>query len=194
QERVARARFEVGEVPKVGWLRAAVARSQAEQDLVRAKNAFSSAKHAIAQLTGIEEPFDVVMPKTVPPPEGSVEDLLRVGLENCKDLKAARAQEELADRLVKSAWWQFAPVLSAQGQFIWANVAGFTGTNTSWNVQLVASLNIFDGLRRYAGLDDARSARRQAEANRKNLAREVVRDIKTSLLDLESARANLAKA
>src|SRR5690606_28697023 len=62
QERVARARFEVGEVPKVGWLRAAVARSQAEQDLVRAKNAFSSAKHAIAQLTGIEEPFDVVMP------------------------------------------------------------------------------------------------------------------------------------
>lgn len=194
QERVARARFEVGEVPKVGWLRAAVARSQAEQDLVRAKNAFSSAKHAIAQLTGIEEPFDVVMPKTVPPPEGSVEDLLRVGLENRKDLKAARAQEELADRLVKSAWWQFAPVLSAQGQFIWANVAGFTGTNTSWNVQLVASLNIFDGLRRYADLDDARSARRQAEANRKNLAREVVRDIKTSLLDLESARANLAKA
>lgn len=194
QERVARARFEVGEVPKVGWLRAAVARSQAEQDLVRAKNAFSSTKHAIAKLTGIEEPFDVVMPETVPPPEGSEEELLRVGLENRKDLKAARAQEELADRLVKSAWWQFAPVLSAQGQFIWANVAGFTGTNTSWNVQLVASLNIFDGLRRYADLDDARSVRRQAEANRKNLARQVIQDVKTSLLDLESARANLAKA
>lgn len=194
QERVARARYEVGEVPKVGWLRAAVARSQAEQDLVRAKNAFASTKHAIAQLTGIREPFDVAPPRPVDEPTGTEEELVRLGLQNRKDLKAARAQEELADRLVKSAWWQFAPVLSAQGQYIWANVAGFTGTNDSWNVQLIASLNIFDGFRRYADLDDARSVRRQAEASRQNLAREVIRDVKTSLLDLESARANLTKA
>lgn len=194
QERVARARFEVGEVPKVGWLRAAVARSQAEQDLVRAKNAYASTKHAIAQLTGVQEPFDVSPPRAVEAPADNEDDLIRLGLQNRKDLQAARAQEELADRLVKSAWWQFAPVLSAQGQYIWANVAGFTGENETWNVQLIASWNIFDGLRRYADLDDARSRRRQAEASRLNLAREVIRDVKTSLLDLESARANLIKA
>lgn len=194
QERVAQARYEVGEVPKVGWLRAAVARSQAEQDLVRAKNAYASTKHTIAQLTGVSEPFDVVAPAPVKAPEGSEDDLIRVGLQNRKDLQAARAQEELADRLVKSAWWEFAPIVSAQGQYLWANVAGFTGSNESWNVQLVASLNIFDGFRRYANLDDARSRRRQAEASRQSLAREVIRDVKTTLLDLESARANLTKA
>lgn len=194
QERVARARYEVGEVPKVGWLRAAVARSQAEQDLVRAKNAYSSTKHAIAQLAGIEEPFDVVPPRPVEAPEGPEDELIRLGLQNRKDLQAARAQEEIADRLVKSAWWQFAPILTAQGQYLWANVQGFTGSNQSWNVQLVASLNIFDGFRRYADLDDARSRRRQATAARENVARQVIRDVKDALLELESARANLIKA
>lgn len=194
QERVARARYEVGEVPKVGWLRAAVARSQAEQDLVNAKNAFVSTKYALVQLTGIEEPFDVVMPEPPEAPEGAEDELVRIGLESRKDLQAARDQEKIADRLVKSAWWQFAPVLSAQGQYVWSNVAGFTGTNEFWNIQLVASLNVFDGFRRYADLDDARSRRRQAEAARENLARQVIRDVKTALRDLESARANLAKA
>lgn len=194
QERVARARYEVGEVPKVGWLRASVARSQAEQDLVRARNSFVSAKLALQALTGVTERFDVLPPEEVEVPEASVDALVRSGLENRKDLQASRSQVELADRALKAAWWQFAPVISSQGQLTWANVEGFTGSNVNWNVQLVASLNVFDGLRRYADLKDARSRLRQAEAARANLAREVIRDVKTSLLDLESARANLIQA
>jgi outer membrane protein TolC len=194
QERVSRVRFEVGEVPKVDWLRASVARSQAEKDLLRAKNAFVSTKLALQALTGVKERFDVLPPEEVQVPDGQVDDLVRTGLERRKDLQASRSQVELTDRLVKAAWWQFAPVLSTQGQLTWANVSGFTGSNLNWNVQLVASLNVFDGLRRYADLSDARSRRRQAEAARANLAREVTRDVKASLLDLETARSNLLQA
>src|SRR5690606_40292091 len=81
------------------WLRAAVARSQAEQDLVNAKNAFVSTKYALVQLTGIEEPFDVVMPEPPEAPEGAEDELVRIGLESRKDLQAARDQEKIADRL-----------------------------------------------------------------------------------------------
>lgn len=194
QERVSQARFEVGEVPKVDVLRAAVARSQAEQDLVRAKNSFVSTKLALQKLTGIQERFDVVSPRPAEAPSGTVDELVRTGLEKRQDLNASRTQVEIADRLVKSAWWQFAPVISAQGQLLWSNVSGFTGNQLNWNLQLVASVNLFDGFLRYANIQDARSRRRQAEANRSNLGREVIRDVKTSLLDLESSKANLLTA
>lgn len=194
QERVARARFEVGEVPKVDWLRASVARSQAEKDLLSAKNAFVSTKLALQKLTGVTERFDVLPPEEVQAPEGQVDDLVRAGLEHRKDLQASRSQVELSDRLLQAAWWEFAPVLSSQGQLNWANVQGFTGSSINWSLQFVASLNVFDGLRRYADLKDARSRLRQAEAARANLAREVVRDVKATLLDLETARANLLQA
>ncbi|HWV38118.1 MAG TPA: TolC family protein [Vulgatibacter sp.] len=194
QERVAKAQFEAGQAPKVNWLRASVSRIAAEQDLVRAQNSYVSTKLALQQLTGVQEPFDVAPPAPVEAPEGGVDTLVQVGLENRQDLAASRTAVEIARRTLQSNYWQFAPVISAQGQYVWANVSGFTGANTNWAVTLTASLNIFDGGLRYANLRDARSLKRQAEARNISLARTVKQDVETSLLSLESARANLVKA
>ncbi len=194
QERVSQAQFEAGQVPKVNFLRAGVSRMQAEQDLVRAQNAYVATKLALQQLTGVSEAFDVSPPPPVVAPEGSIDQLLEVGLENRKDLAASRTAIEIARRSVQSNYWQFAPVIAAQGQFQWANVTGFTGTDTSWLITLTASLNIFDGGTRYANLRDARSQRRVAEAQNLSLKRTVLQEVQTTLLDLESAQANLIKA
>lgn len=194
QERVAKAQFEAGQVPKVNWLRASVSRISAEQDLVRAQNSYVSTKLALQQLTGVQEAFDVTPPAPVEAPQGAVDTLVKVGLESRQDLAASRTSIEIAKRTLQSNYWQFAPVISAQGQYVWANVSGFTGTNTNWAVTLTASLNIFDGGLRYANIRDARSFKRQAEAQNINLARTVKQDVETSLLNLESARANLVKA
>ena len=194
QERVAKAQFEAGQVPKVNWLRASVARISAEQDLVRAQNSFVSTKLALQQLTGVQEPFDVVAPSPVVAPEGAVEELVQVGLENRQDLASSRTAVQIAKRVVQSSYWQFAPVIAAQGTYAWANITGFTGSKTNWNVMITATLNIFDGGFRYANIRDARSQERQAVAQNISLARTVKQDVETSLLNLESAQANLVKA
>lgn len=193
QERVALARYQVGEIPKVGYLRTAVQRAQFEQDLVRAQNAYVSAKLAIAQLIGLEEPFTVVEPDPVEVPEGSVDALVREGLERRKDLAAQRDAVEIAERAVKAAYWQFAPIITANGAYRWANVAGFTGANETWAVTINAVFTIFDWSR-YADIDQAKSQLAQSRAERENAARTVIREVKTALLELESARANLISA
>lgn len=193
-ERVSRARFEVGEIPKVGYLRAAVQRASFEQDLVRAQNAYVSAKLAIAALVGLEGPeFTVAEPEVVQPPEGSVDELVRAGLSGRKDLAAQRDAEEIARRAVKAAYWQFAPVIAANGAYRWANVGGFTGDNTTWAVTVNAIFTIFDW-NRYADIDQAKSQLAQSRAEREDLARTVSKEVKTALLELESARANLFTA
>jgi len=193
QERVAQARFEVGEIPKVGYLRAAVQRASFEQNLVRAQNAYVSAKLAIAALIGTDEPFTVVAPPPVEPPTGSIESLVQAGLEGRQDLAAQRDAVEIAERAVKAAYWQFAPVLAANGTYTWTNFGGFTGENSTWAVTISAIFTIFDWSR-YADLDQAKSQLAQSRAERENLARTVVREVKTALLELESARANLLTA
>jgi len=194
QERVAQAQFDVGEIPKVGYLRAAVQRASFEQSLVRAQNAYVSAKLAIAALIGVEEPFTVEAPAQAPEvPSGSVDALVRAGLEGRKDLAAQRDAVEIAERAVKAAYWQFAPVLAANGTYSWTNFGGFTGENSTWAVTISAVFTLFD-FSRYADIEEARSQLRQSRAERENLARTVIREVKTALLELESARANLITA
>lgn len=193
QERVARARFDVGEIPKVDWLRTAVQRSTFEQNLVRAQNAYVSAKLAIAALIGGDENFDVEQPGTVEPPAGSVDDLVNAALEGRKDLAAQRDLVEIAERSVRAAYWQFAPVIGLNGNWYWANFGGFTGENSTWAVTVAATFTIFDW-NRYADIDLAKSQLAQSQAQRRELARTVVQEVKSALLELESARANLISA
>jgi outer membrane protein TolC len=192
-ERVARARFEVGATPKVDYLRASVQRARFEQDLRRAQNAYVVAKLALAQLAGIEETFSVEEPPAVETPQGTVDGLVATALESRKDLGASRSAVESAERALKAQWWRFAPILTANGQYRWSNVAGFTGENQTWAVTVNAVFTIFD-YARYPDLDDARSNLRSAQASREATARQVERDVKQALLDLESAQANLIKA
>lgn len=194
QERVAKARFDVGEIPKVGYLRAAVQRATFEQDLRRAQNAYMSTKIALAALVGIEGPFSVEAPPEAEIPRGTRDELIRVALENRQDLQANRLALEVAERAVKTAWWQFAPVLAATGQLNFTNFGGFTGDATTWTVGVTAILNIFDAGNTVLDIRQTRIQVRESAFNLENNARNVKRDVETALVDLESAQANLIKA
>src|SRR5690606_21552587 len=143
-----------------------------------------SAKLAIAALIGVEEPFTVEAPAQAPEvPAGSVDALVRAGLEGRQDLAAQRDAVEIAERAVKAAYWQFAPVIAANGAYSWTNFGGFTGENSTWAVTISAVFTLFD-FSRYADIDEAKSQLRQSRAERENLARTVIREVKTALLEL----------
>jgi outer membrane protein TolC len=194
QERVAKTRFELGETPKVALLRSGVDRAAAEGDVIRARNAAASATLALRTLAGIAGPFRLAPVPEVAAPDGDSAELVRAALAGRRDLAASRTAVDVATRTVKAAFWEFAPTLSANGQYRWTNVGGFTGEETSWLVGLTAAVTIFDGGGRLAGIAAARSRERQAEAQREGLRRRIVEETERALLDLESARANEWKA
>jgi outer membrane protein TolC len=194
QEKLANSLYRIGEQTKVGPLRASVIRSGAEQDLRRARASHQLAKLALVQLAGIQEPFDVAAPPPVPAPEASAEDLVRTGLQSREDLAARRAGAEIADRAVTGAWWQFAPVVSASGQWMRSNTGGFTGDPTTWSATLAASLTVYDGGNRYATLKEAKSQSRAAAANLEATRRQVVTDVQSAAIELDTARGNALAA
>ena len=146
------------------------------------------------QLAGIEGPFTVEAPPSPAPPEASTEDLIRAGLEARRDLEARRSAAEIADRAVTGAWWQFAPVISASAQWMKSNAGGFSGEDTTWSATLAASLTIYDGGNRYADLREARSRYRAAEADLEAARRQVVTDVQSAAINLDTARGNALAA
>lgn len=193
QERVARARYEAGELAKVAFLRAGVERARAEQDLVRITNQYAAAKLSLAALVGLTEEFAVSAPTAVEAVEGEADALVQRALASRNDLKGGALFAQIAERGVTASLWRFAPVVSVNGQYRWSNSVGFTGENDAWLVSLTAAVPLFDAAQ-YAQLDEARSKAREAAATLEKVRRQVEHDVKTALLELQSARANLVKA
>jgi len=192
QEKDAQVRFKAGTIAKVGLLRAEIDRAKAEQDLKRAQNALQSGRLTLAVLLDRPADFDVVEP---PEPVTTLDpkELEARALRDRKDVQAARAQVGVARAGRNTAIAGYLPNVNAFGRYAIANAAGFTG-NDYWLGGLALSWNIFDGGLRESNLrtgnariDEADAALLKAEAGAKD-------DVRQSLLDLDSARANAEKS
>ena len=145
--------------------------ARAEQDVRRAENSYASAKVALATLLSRDDAnFEVQAPEPPAPPEGSPEDLVAKAASERLDVLAANKSIELAKKGKQGALAKYLPNLFLTGAYRWANVKGFTGESTSWNVGLALSWNLFDGGLREAELKEhdskiveAKAARRSAE-------------------------------
>jgi outer membrane protein TolC len=193
QEKDAKVRLDAGTIAKVGYLRAQIDRTRADQDLVRANNAYQSAKIALGMLLDRDTAFEVVDPgePALPPVLTGLEE---TALRERPDLQAARYAEGLAVALRRSTGAQYLPSIGAFYRWQIANVSGFTGKNDSWAVGLGLTWNIFDGGLREASLRETSAKVAEAEANRRSAEVKAVAEVKQTLLDLESARANAVKS
>lgn len=82
-------------------------------------------------------------------------------IERRPDVAAARLRAEIARRGVHDAKLMFSPSLSVSSQVARSNVAIF-GPLTSWNLQAVLNVPLYDGGVRYGTLKDRRAALEQA--------------------------------
>ncbi len=191
-ERDARVRYQAGTTAKVALLRAEIDRASAEQDLKRAQNAYLGAKESLATL--ILRPaadFEVVVPASPAVPEADYE---AAALRDRPDVREARQSLELAERTRNGYWTQYAPSLGAFGQLNWANLTGFTGKELNWAIGLAATWTIFDGGLREANLREASAKAVEASAAEEAAQARARDEVRHALLDLDSARANKAKA
>jgi outer membrane protein TolC len=194
RERDARVRYQAGTTPKVALLRAEIDRAQAEQDLIRARNNFASAKIALATLLDRRDDFDVEIPPSPKAPAGTVPDLQEEALRDRPDVQAAAKAMELAEGQRTGIYYQYAPSIGAFARGQWVNFTGFAGKEWTWAVGLALTWNLFDGGLREADLREAQARVVEASAASRSAQNKAVEEVRQARLDLESALANKAKA
>ncbi len=194
RERDARVRYQAGTTPKVALLRAEIDRAQAEQDLIRARNNFASAKIALATLLDHRDDFDVEIPPSPKAPAGAEPDLEEEALRDRPDVQAAAKAMELAEGQRTGIYYQYAPSIGAFARGQWVNFTGFVGKEWTWAVGFALTWNLFDGGLREADLREAQARVVEASAASRSAQNKAVEEVRQSRLDLESALANKAKA
>lgn len=193
QEHDANVRYQAGAIAKVGLLRAEIDRARAEQDLKRAQNSYESARIALATLLGRPVDFDIADPPQpeLPADPASLEER---ALRERPDLLSARAQVDASRSNKNAQWARYLPTLGAFARWQVANVSGFSTSDNFYTLGLGLSWKIFDGGLRESDLRESRAKVAEAEAAAMSAELRVRQDVKQALLDLDSARANAAKA
>jgi outer membrane protein TolC len=191
QEKDARVRYQAGTIAKVALLRAEIDRARAEQDLLRARNAFESARLALAN--ALDRPADFAVqdpPEPKLPPDGKLEE---VALRDRADVAAARSALDSAQSQQKAVWSGYLPNVAAFGHYQNANRGGLTGAET-WYFGLSARWTLLDGGLREATVRETNAKVYEAETTLALTENQARLEVRQAVLDLESARANAQKA
>jgi outer membrane protein TolC len=163
--RIAEAAERAGTGPISDVLRARVSVAAAEGGKVTAGNRLELARRGLALAMG--EPGDAEADAAGPPPEfpepGSLEEL-RAAAAARPDLRAVAMRVENAatgETLRKS---EYLPAVGLMGAYeVDAEDGPFRNDNRSWKVGVGLRWNLFDGLRREAGVSKAAFERRRAQ-------------------------------
>ncbi|MCP3098249.1 TolC family protein [Myxococcus sp. K15C18031901] len=197
-ERDAENRFEVGDVERLAVLRATLDRKQAEQEVVRSRNAYATAKSALAALLGRPVDFDVAPPEetkvALPSDAKDAATAEKTALDQRPDAAAARLNVDLARGGRRQVAMEYLPNLFATGNFTATNTGGLTGQATNWNVGLSLSWTLFDGGLREANLREASGKIAEANANLRGAEEKIRDEVRKARGELETAEVNLATA
>jgi outer membrane protein TolC len=160
---------------------------------LRARNAFASARLALATLILREPDFELALPPVpeVPAPEV---DLAGQALEERPDVTAARTNVALARTRRQGTVYAYAPSLGLSGLVRTSNAPGFAGRNTIWAVTLGAQWTLWDGGLREADLREASAQVAEAVLQSRLLEMRAREEVARARLEYENAQANLVNA
>ena len=191
-------RFEAGTVTKVALLRAQLDRTRAEQDLVRSRNAYASAKLALATLIQRDAEFTVELPP-VPSVPAAEEDLAKQALEQRPDVAATRRNLDLARGRRQGAWFAYAPSVGFSGVYRYTYIDPDGPPSPfllphNWSLTLSAQWVLWDGGVREINLREESARVAEASAQQKQTEARATEEVARARLEYENAQANLAKA
>ncbi|MFH1263995.1 MAG: TolC family protein [Pseudomonadota bacterium] len=195
-------RARIGMAARNDVLAVSVERDQAELSLIQARDETAIARANLLRLldygtSDAVEPSDRLDP--VPAHTPPLEESIRKALESRADRKAAASRLAAANEttgIARSVWW---PQISAVAGYDYARPNRRIVPNTdefkgSWDAGINLTLNLFEGGRTRAGIDQAEA---QAEATRAQLAeldQRIRFEVSARLSDLQSANAAIPVA
>lgn len=197
-ERDARSRFEVGDVERLALLRATLDRKEAEQEVVRGRNAYASAKSALASLLARPVDFEVAPPKdsvvAIPVEAKDVASAEKKALDQRPDAAAARLDVDLAKGSRTQIALEYLPNLYATANYSATNASGLTGRTRTWTAGLALSWTLFDGGLREANLRESSGRIAEARANLRGTEEAIRDEVRKARGELETAEVNLSTA
>ena len=131
----------------------------ARATLVAGDESLRQSREALGLALGISEEVGV-------PPNVDLNGIESSARSSCKpaanvderpDIAALREQTTVARRLVNDVKYQFAPTVDVRSSLATTSIDTGAAPNTTWNVQAVLTVPIFDGGIRYGNLRDTRA-------------------------------------
>jgi multidrug efflux system outer membrane protein len=168
---------------------------RAEQDVDAARAAVVSGdesarqdREALGLALGIAEPVGAAQGLNI---DGLVNDTgtgckLVGTVDQRADLRALHAEVDVAARGVKDVWYQFSPIVTFQSTLAASNDALAIPT-TTWNIEGVLTIPIWDGGARYGELRQAKAQTDEAEQN-------LIAQRRAVTIQIEQARRAVAVA
>jgi multidrug efflux system outer membrane protein len=163
--------------------------ANARASLVTGDETLREAREAMGLAIGIPEETGVAT-------NVNVDGLAQSAMNSCRavqsvdersDVAAARTRLDVAKRNLRNVYYQFLPTLNAASTISYSGIQQFNSPQTTWNIQGILSVPIWDGGVRYGNLRNARAAEDIAAQQLEALRR-------TAIIQVEQAQRQLTVA
>jgi outer membrane protein len=193
QLRATEDRFEVGEVTRTDVSQAAARLAEAEANLSSVRGQLEQSRQAYREVVGTEpQRLDRLPPFPALP--DSLDDAIRMAMENHPEAIAARFSEESASRDVRAAIGGLLPQVSLNAG-VGYNEQGLFGDNerdqSSASVGVRATIPLYQGGAQYSRVREAQALASAARADITSAARVLRRNVEAAWTTLEVARATI---
>jgi outer membrane protein TolC len=166
--------------------------ANARAALVTGDEALREAREALGLALGLPAEVGVA-------PNVSLDGVVESALGSCRrvpnvderpDVAQARTNLEVAKRNLRNVWYQFLPTLTAQSTVAYTGQPVYSSLATTWNIQAILSVPIWDGGARYGSLRNARAAEDIAAQNLEALRRQALVQVQQARRQLVVAQAS----
>ncbi len=194
---ITRRQVQLGTGTRSDSLRTRLELANARQSLLQSQNQLRAARFNLGRQVGADGPVSPVLPDDAEPGPLALSEAEIIALAESVSpaVRAAAAASAVAGASESSARSSYLPTLSVSSGYTWANQErSFTGGNTSWNLRISGSYQIFDGFQRQQNVSQASESRRVARLTEDDARRGVRQDVDAALRTLETQEQAIAIA
>lgn len=192
QLQAAEDRFEVGEVTRtdVSQARARLAESLAA--LAVNEGALARSFQAYGRIVGAP-PGDLKEPPEIPPLPETLADAVKEAMDNHPAIRSARFSEEASRSAIASAQGDLLPTVTLTGSLTYSEdqSAALSNGVTSAQVQVTASIPLYQGGAAYAGVRQAQAQQSQAMSQIHVVTREIRETVENAWTDLQTSKISI---
>ena len=187
QRELANRQVQAGLVPRRVLLQAELRLSQAERDVVRAREERTRATNGFVRSTGIQAPETLQWAGAAPALPESLEDALQRAKNGRADLHAERHRKRAARARTNAARLGWVPRLNGSFDLLYTENTGFLDQKMFWTGGIQATFSLWDGGNRLAQTRIAASEERSFEVNILSIEQQIKEEVEIAWDAHESA-------
>ena len=188
-----KAQYDVGVVAKVDVLRSEVELANAQQNLIKAENAYQLAEAGLNRIIGLPLETELQLIETLEyvPYDTNLEYCLTYASENRPELEQARQGVEAARGSLLVARSGYQPQIGVSATKTWEDDEWFADENGKWGVGVGLTMNIFDSGVTMSKIHGAKANLAKAEAAYQDTTDAVMLHVRQSYLNLREAEKRI---